>query len=251
LRANVRRKTSEQGRTYILEKENQELYLPSVSTVIDQKPEPEGLKYWRKKYDGTGDKKHWEDILNYKGNRGTLIHYNLLNQLTDRELYGEEEEGQSKEELQLSGEWLRFEEDKEYAEEVWEEIKQEQGINKDSVLYVECFVTNTSLGYAGQFDLLYVDKDSNIVLSDIKTSKRVYDKHRMQLTAYSKAIDLDIDVLEVIRIHPDSESYQISRDTEWSESRNELWEEFYSLRKSMGEVESEMKEIAEKGVDDG
>jgi hypothetical protein len=70
------------------------------------------------------------------------------------------------------------------------------------------------------------------------------------LTAYANALELDIDTLEVLIIHPDSQSWKISHDTDWAEDVDELWKEFCELREGMGDVEDRMKEIAEEGVDD-
>ena len=246
----LQRFTLPDGRVYT---DHDELYLPSVSTVLDEMPEPDGIKYWKKKYDGQGDTKHWRTILQYKGNRGTLIHYNLLSQLTDEEMYSVDEEN-SEEELKVEGDWHRFKEDTVYAEEAWEEIRDERNINPENVLNVECFVKNTNVGYAGQFDLLYVDDDSNVVLADIKTSNAQYapyEKHKMQLVAYSKALELDVDILEVLIIHPDSRSWKISHHTDWSEDVDDLWAQFAELRDGMGNVEDRMKDIADEGIDDG
>lgn len=243
----LQRRTTEAGRVYT---DMEELFLPSVTTVIDQKPEPKGLKYWKQKYDGTNGNEHWEDILSYKANRGTMIHYNLLNEFAPDDMFGRNEED-STEQLKLEGNWERYREELGFAEDAWKEIKEIRGISAENVLDVECFVTNTGIGYAGQFDLLYIDDDGNLVLSDLKTSKRVYDKHQMQLIAYDNALSLDIDVLEVVRIHPDSESWEISHDSDWSKNRNEIWGEFVSLRQGMTNVEEEFKAIADEGIDDG
>jgi len=245
----LQRFTLPEGRVYT---DNDNLYLPSVSTVLDEMPEPDGIKNWKKKYDGSGEKKHWRDILQYKSNRGTLIHYNLLNEFEDGDMFSVDEED-STEELKLEGDWQRYREDLTYAEEAWEDIKRIRGISDESVLNVECFVTNTGVGYAGQFDLLYVDDDSNVVLSDIKTSNAdhaPYEKHKMQLTAYMNALELDVDILEVIVIHPDSKAWKVSHNTDWTESVSDLWAEFRELREGMGDVESQMKQIAEDGIDD-
>lgn len=246
----LERRTTPEGRVYM--DQDGDLYLPSVSTVLDEMPEPDGIKFWKKKNDGQGDTKHWREILMYKGNRGTLIHYNLLNEFAPEDMYSTDEEN-SAEELKVEGDWQRYREDCTYAEEAWERIKQERGITSDDVLTVECFVKNENIGYAGQFDLLYVDDDSNVVLADIKTSNAQYapyEKHKMQLVAYSKAIELDVDILEVLVIHPDSESWKISHHTDWPESVDELWDEFCELRAGMGDVEDRMKDIASKGIDD-
>lgn len=246
----LQRFTLPEGRVYT---DHDELYLPSVSTVLDEMPEPEGIKYWKKNNDGSGDSKHWRDILSYKGNRGTLIHYNLLNEFAEEDMYSVDEED-SEEELKLEGNWDRYTEDLVYAEEAWQTIKEQRNLSSEKVLDVECFVKNPNIGYAGQFDLLYVDDDSNVVLSDIKTSNAQYapyEKHKMQLVAYSKALELDIDILEVLIIHPDSESWKISHNTDWPERVDELWDEFCELREGMGNVEDRMKEIADEGIDDG
>lgn len=243
----LERRTTDSGRVYT---DMEELFLPSVTTVINQKPEPQGLKYWKEKYDGTNGNKHWRDILQYKGNRGTMIHYELLNEFSDEDIGGANEEN-STEEMKLEGNWGRYEDDLSFARNAWPDIKSERHITPESVIDVECFVTNTDLGYAGQFDLLYVDNESNVVLSDLKTSKRVYDKHRMQLVAYERALNIDVDILEVIRIHPDSKSWEISHDQYWTESRQELWDEFTLLRRGMTDVKKEFREIAKEGIDDG
>jgi hypothetical protein len=237
------------GRVYT---DTEDLYLPSVSTVLSEMETPDGIKYWKKKNDGTNGTTHWREILSYKGNRGTLIHYNLLNQFEDGDMFSVDEEN-STEELKLEGDWSRYKEDLSYAEEAWEQIKRVRGIEQENVLNVECFVTNTGVGYAGQFDLLYVDDDNNVVLSDIKTSNAEYapyEKHKLQLTAYANALELDVDILEVLIIHPDSQTWKISHNTDWPENVDDLWQQFRDLREGMGDVESRMRDIASEGIDD-
>lgn len=237
------------GRVYT---DNEELFLPSVSTVLDEMPTPIGIIKWKENNDGTGGTTHWRDILQYKGNRGTLIHYQLLSDFTEEDMFSVDEEN-SQEELKLEGDWSRYREDLTYAEEAWEQIKRIRGIKPENVLNVECFVTNTGVGYAGQFDLLYVDEDNNVVLSDIKTSNSdyaPYDKHKLQLVAYANALELDVDILEVLIIHPDSQSWKISHNTDWEENVDDLWAEFVELREGMGDVEARMRSIAQEGIDD-
>jgi hypothetical protein len=243
----LKRYTMEEGgRAYT---DGEELILPSVTTVLSEAPEPEGIKYWKQKNDGTGGNPHWKDILQYKSNRGTMIHYRLLNEFSDEDIHGKNEEN-STEELKLEGNWKRYQEDLAFAEEAWEEIKTVRGINDESVLDVECFVTNIAVGYAGQFDLLYVDKDSNIVLADLKTGKGVYPKYKKQLVAYENALNLDVDRVEVLRIYPDGEEWEVSNDSKWPETRDELWAEFRELRQEMGDVQEKMESIIDDGVND-
>lgn len=244
--SDLTRFTLPEGRVYT---DGNDLFLPSVTTVIDQQPEPPGIKYWKKKYDGKDGREHWRDIRNYKGNRGTMIHYRLLNEFSPTDIFGQNEKD-STDELKLKGDWGRYQHDLVYAEEAWEEIKRVRGINEESVLDVECFVANVAIGYAGQFDLLYVDRDSNLVLADIKTGKGIYPKYMMQLVAYENALDVSVDRLEVIRIYPDNQEWQVSSDDTWSESRDELWNKFCELRAGMDDVQERMEKIAETGVDD-
>ncbi|MBY6287384.1 hypothetical protein GLT90_02130 [Nanohaloarchaea archaeon H12] len=242
----LQRRTTEEGRVYT---DMEDIFLPSVTTILDQKPESQGLKYWKQKYDGSGNKKHWRDILSYKANRGTLAHYELLNEFAEDDMYSTNEQN-SENELKNNNKYNRYKEEVEYVENAWNEIKSTRGIRDETVLDVECFVTNSGIGYAGQFDLLYIDTNGDLVLSDLKTSKRVYDKHKMQLVAYDNAISLDIDTLEVIKIHPDSESYAISHSHDWVQNRNEIFGEFAQLRGQMSNVEQEFKQIANDGIDD-
>ena len=254
-----RRTVQDVGRVYFDGDKN----YPSVTTVLGVEEEPEGLRKWKSKHKGN-DKRHWKDIMEYKGYRGTLLHYELLNQLSDEELYGENERD-AEENLEEGNVWERTdfeveedpiertEEGIEWAKDVWEEIKENRGITDENILNVETFVVNEDLEYAGQFDLLYIDNDGDVVLSDIKTSSGIYDKHRLQTIAYNNAIDIDVDKLEIIRIHPDSEEYEISHDYMWSKSRDDFFKKLIYLRalakKKMSE--QELQEIADEGVDDG
>ena len=278
------------GRVYT---DGEELFLPSVTTVLSVQDTPTGIKIWKENSSGQPDSqterincwncnektehsyvekddteknvsggiwkcvecnsthyRHWKDIMSYKSNRGTMIHYKLLNEFEDGDMFGQNEED-STEELKLEGDWERYRDELSFAENAWNTIKEERGISQRGVLDVECFVTNVGVGYAGQFDLLYVDGDGDVVLSDIKTGKSVYEKNKMQLVAYDNALELPIDKLEVLRVNPDREEWEISHHTDWKESRKELWADFMDLRLEMGDVEEEFRQIAEEGKEDG
>lgn len=235
------------GRVYF--SDSHDMYLPSVTTCLDQKETPRGLIKWKEYNDGTNGKPHWRDILNYKSYRGTMIHYKLLDPFADEDIGGHNEE-EAEEELKKGteyGSWQEYRADLFWAVDAFEQIKAEYGITHDSVLDVECFVQNTDVGYAGQFDLLYVDKEGDVVLADLKTSKSVYDKHKLQLSAYKHAVNIDIDKCQVIRLHPDSETWEVSSSDEWFEDLDELYEEFCDLRSKLNE---DLEAIAQEGVDD-
>lgn len=231
---NLQRHTfDEDGRIYT---DYDDLWLPSVSTVLDVRPKPPGLRNYLK---NTSEAKKKQKTF-YTQNRGTLIHYALLSQLVDFEFWSDDEQNsedclkgrKEHEGTGLTGDyetWQRYQNDKEWAEDAWSLIRRVKGIQPENVLGVELFVQNTDVGYAGQFDLLYVD-DGDVVLGDIKTSKRVYDKHLLQCVAYAHAVDIVVDRMEVIRINPDSETWIISRSDEWLEDEESLWSEFCGLR---------------------
>lgn len=232
----------EDGRVYT---DHEDLWLPSVSTVLDVREKPPALrKYLRNTSEADKKQKTF-----YTQNRGTLIHWYLQQQLdpdldwTDDEEHSEQclKGKRTHEETGLTGDyetWQRFKQDKEWALSAWEMIRDVYGIHPENTLDVELFVMNREVGYAGQFDLLYQDTDDNeTVLADIKTSKRVYDKHLLQLTAYSYAVDIAIDRMEVLRVNPDGETWEVSRSDEWIESRSDLFDEFCQLRDRLADDE--------------
>jgi hypothetical protein len=218
-----------------------DVWLPSVSTVLKERPIPPALQnYLQRTSDEEKKKKKF-----YTQNRGTLIHYELLSQLVDTEYWSDDEAHSEDclkgrrvhEETGLTGDyetWQRFTRDREWSLAVWEQIRRIYNIHPENVLDVELYVMNTDVGYAGQFDLLYAD-GTDVVLADIKTSKRVYEKHLLQAASYAKAVDIAVDRLEVIKVNPDSERWVISQESDWKRSRDDLFSEFCELRDSFEE----------------
>jgi len=242
----LQRYTTEEGRFYT----DGEVLLPSVTTVLNQGDEPEGIRIWKERNDGVGGRPHWRDILKYKGSRGTLIHYNILDRYAEESLYGHNE-AEAIESLLTGGRHGEYKKDNAFAVETFDSIAERRGITADSVLAVEEFVANYDVGYAGQFDLLYVDTDNRLTLADIKTGKRVYPKYTKQLVAYAHAVEFPIHRLEVIRINPDRHEWEVSTSDTWSTSRDALWGEFILRRKEMTGVEEFGKRVLDAGVDDG
>ena len=138
--------------------------------------------------------------------------------------------------------------------ETFEEIMDVLGITEDSVIAVEKYLFEDEIGFGGQCDLLYEDPDGNVVLADLKTSGGLRQKHVIQGVAYSKAVeradDIPVDTVdrvEVIRIHPDSRTWEIHSPEEVTEhhtsqywfkdkygnweydSTEEQWEKFKEL----------------------
>lgn len=232
----------EDGRIYT---DHDDLWLPSVSTVLDVRPKAPALKKYLK---NTSESEKKQKTF-YTQNRGTLIHYACLSQLVEEEFWSDDEES-SEQCLRgsqvhgpsgLTGDyetWQRYKSDRDWALDAWDLIQDIYGITPEQTLDVELFVMNTDVGYAGQFDLLYAD-GSDVVLADIKTSKRVYDKHLIQLSAYAQAVDIAVDRMEVVRMNPDGETWEVSRSDEWIEDRDELYDEFCDLRSQLADGEIE------------
>lgn len=64
----------------------------SVTTVLDFLEEDlTGLEYWKRANNGQGDNAWHQHLFWYSGPRGTLCHYQVLNEFADEELWGKEE----------------------------------------------------------------------------------------------------------------------------------------------------------------
>jgi len=108
-----------------------------------------------------------------------------------------------------------------------------------NVINVEQFVYDEDYGYAGQYDLLYYyeDEDGNRrnVLADVKTSSAVRFDHKLQSAAYKRAIESSswgpdtIHECEVIRLHPDKETVELSRSPDWDRTLAGLAFQFLGL----------------------
>lgn len=107
--------------------------------------------------------------------------------------------------------------DMSYFVDTFATVCEELGITNESVLAVERFLLNGTEGYGGQADLLYEDPGGNVVVADLKTGS-FRQKHRLQSVAYAKAMEEadvveEVDRVEVIRIHPDKELWQVHSHT--------------------------------------
>lgn len=142
----------------------------------------------------------------------------------------------------------------------FKEIMEHIEIDSSNILSVERFLLNADYGFGGQCDLMYEDKDGNVVVADLKTSSGLRHKHILQSVAYSRAIeqahDIDVDMVdrvEIIRIHPDTQTWEIHShdkatqyhtDEGWFTDRwgnyeygslEEMWETFVALARSVHE----------------
>lgn len=113
--------------------------------------------------------------------------------------------------------------------DTFEDVRQDLGITQDSVIAVENFLLDSPNNYAGQCDLLYEDPSGNVVMADLKTSSGLRQKHVLQAVAYGKAVERTddlpdtVDRHEVIRLHPDTKTYQVHTDKEASHMSEYDW----------------------------
>lgn len=213
-----------------------DIWAPSVSTVLDVRPDPPGLARYKSRT--SESERNWTKF--YTRSRGTLVHYHCLNRFADEELWDEDEQesedllkGKIEDENGVSGgqdTWDRFQDELDWALNTWNLIRRIYGI-EGNVIDVEAYIYNPDRIYAGQFDLLYQDQESNeTVLADLKTGKAVYDSNLLQSVAYENAVEIPIDRLEIIRMCPDTREWEVSSSHDWMESRDDCWEEFCELR---------------------
>lgn len=112
-------------------------------------------------------------------------------------------------------------------------------LDPQSVTAVERFVYDEDYGYAGQYDLLYSYEtdggEERNVLCDLKTSSAVRFDHKLQSSAYKRAIESSswgpdtIHECEIIRLHPDKEVVEVSRSPDWNRSLDGLAHQFLGL----------------------
>lgn len=110
---------------------------------------------------------------------------------------------------------------------------EERDFTPSNVRTVESYVHEPDWGYAGQYDLLYDTEDGETVLADLKTSSAVRFDHKLQSAGYKYAIesitDCSIDRCQIIRLHPDSETVEVSDSDEWDRTLRGLAAEFLGL----------------------
>lgn len=263
----IKRYLDDKDRRHYQNPEGDDVY--SVTTVLDElEGEKWYLKKWRENNDGEGDNPDWKHILEYKRNRGTLAHYAALSSLRE-DMWSDDESSSLQEMYDRHGDqdflysvladraWVS-------SQDAFETLKENEEIEIDDVLHKDleyfvgqfdkfCEEKNIELdtvygvekmfvvppngehdGYGGQVDLIYRDSTTgDLVVSDLKTSKSIYDKHKYQAAAYAKALEkldnVKVDRAEIVRINPDKEEYQVKEVNDF----DQYWEEFAETTKKM------------------
>jgi len=229
----------------------------------------ESLQGWRERFDGKSKyaRPWWNDQMAFKGHRGTLIHFSILSELGDAtgETYFHDVGGRdwgyeeyyseyclkkwsrkapsantdvvpTPQNNEYDGEhaWDRAVRGMKWAAKSFKEQFIDRGhIDPSQIHTVEEYVFDEEYGYGGQFDLLYEAPDGATVLADLKTSSGIRFGNKLQLAAYKHAIEsrgqYSIDRCEIHRLHPDSESTEISCSTEWDRTLDGLEHQFLGL----------------------
>ncbi|MHA2298133.1 MAG: hypothetical protein ACXAEU_09430 [Candidatus Hodarchaeales archaeon] len=202
---------------------------PSVSTVLKTVPEGEGLKIWKEKLVSKGIDP--DERLQYTAVRGTTVHYLITKHLADETTQESPPLDFSSDEEQKLFEQLNGTND--FSSEV----------SRSYLIFVDKFLRDHDLQaannglefkvvsyqhrYAGTVDIFgYLD--GKLTLVDIKTSRKIRDKHVLQAWAYRQALfethDVEVDQVAILAVCPDKnflgrlvnpdENYQLEIFTE-------------------------------------
>jgi hypothetical protein len=240
--------------------ENGPLRWPSVTEILDSRPTPEkdaAIEGWRGYYDGSGDKPHWSEILDYASWRNSLIHYKILDRFTDEQLMGDDEveayAGLKNWEYQQTDALAKAKEEIGWAIDAFDELAPtwdiaeydtDGNIVNNNVRDTERAVGNDEVGYAGRFDVSWQMDDGRTVVGDLKASKadsvsdlidKKFPRYAMQLAAYANAVTYEVDELAVVWIAPDSYSAEVIPTSMWPRERSSYEADFLGVAKTVNQ----------------
>jgi CRISPR/Cas system-associated exonuclease Cas4 (RecB family) len=182
-------------------------YVSVTSKLGETVPKGEGFYRWLANADGYEET---QEYMKERGEIGTKVH-DLCEKIANRE-------------VSLVGM------EKELEDEIYKKAKGFQNFLGDKnikVIDTEFVVFCKEFNYAGRCDLL-VDIDGERVLIDLKTSKGVYDKHRLQLMLYRYGLEeggVDIDKCAVLLLkNKDFEFVEVEYHPELVRAQNVFYE---------------------------
>jgi len=182
--------------------------VPSVSTVLKVMPEGVGLEKWKQRLKEEGINP--DQRLHYTSIRGTTIHYLITDYLAN-------ESNQKSPPLEFSGE-----EEKQLFEQLNRTTEFSKECSWSYMIFMEKFlrdhdleavknglefrVLSTKHKFAGTVDILgYLDGKLTII--DIKTSRKVREKHELQSWAYRQALletyNVEVEQVAILALPPD------------------------------------------------
>jgi len=160
-------------------------FYPSVTTIISSvRPESTQIQDWK---DRNGN---WRTRLGEAQSVGTIIHYRILNNLSAHTL----ELPQLTLEVIPDDALMRAE----IADSMWDGL----GLDVGYPRRVESFVVNHEYRFAGKPDL-FAPIDGVLTLVDLKTSKAIYESHKLQLGGYHYALGKAAERGMLISLNPD------------------------------------------------
>lgn len=207
---------------------------PSVTTIIHRiEPPSHGLMEWKRNYRPNKDFRSAKEYTFYTSMRGTFVHYAVLSTLLPFPL--------DPSDLPKLSNWQRWDEklvaDVRAAKALWDDIE----------LHVEHPVVESPMchhgkWYAGTPDLRGIIKykgEKKYTLADIKTSKRPYESHYIQIGAYAQMVNDSKEKHKIERglliyLNPGASSADIvpiEKDeiTEQIEIFNSMRDDFYAI----------------------
>jgi predicted heme/steroid binding protein len=253
-RTQVEFRDGSEGRVYVAD--DGSVY-PSVSTVVGSRDgDTTGLDRWKATHDGSAGAADWRDLLAFKSAVGTLAHHAVLDPYADRDLWGAEERAAEASLADLGSFAYPVDggvEERDavaFGEEAVAWCRDNAGEALSDLVAavdVERFLIDEERGYAGQVDLVYETDLPNcsLAVGDLKTSKRVYHKHRLQAEAYAAALDGSADVLKVARLDPYRRAVEESYSFQWVDPRSR-WTDPATRADLRTEVESLAAEFHEE-----
>lgn len=159
-------------------------YYPSVTTILGEMiSEPERLTQWK------NNNKNWKNQTGESQIIGILVHYRILNGLAPQTLETPDIDFENipKGALQKV----------ELGEIMWDELGLEIGYPRK----VETFAVNMEHKFAGKPDL-EAPIDGMYTLVDLKTSREVYESHRLQMGGYHELRGRIFDQAMLVSLHP-------------------------------------------------
>ena len=160
-------------------------FFPSVTTIIQSTmPVPERLENWKKNSGVNGQLK-----MKNSQTLGTLTHYRILNKLAPNLL---DPPNISLEDMPPNTQKLV-----DMCEIMWDRLELDIGYPRR----VEKFSISKEFKYAGTPDLA-APINKIYTLADIKTSKEIYESHRLQLGGYYELLGCTPEQGMLISLHP-------------------------------------------------
>jgi len=217
-------------------------YFPSVTSIIHAVvPESEQIAMWRERNG------NWKKDLAASQALGTVIHYRILNQLatSNLQLPSFTFEALAKDALTRA----------EIADSMWDDLKFDIGYPRR----VEEFVVCHEHRYAGTPDMV-APINGVMTLVDLKTSKNVYESHKLQLGGYYHALGGYPDRGMVITLNTDERSnphfkafyVELTKDEleSYADRFLELVEKFYEMGYEKSLCKDEYKVEGEQHIHD-